>query len=206
MHDKCNHCGESLVVGRNSVVEFWCPNCEDIEIKSEQDSLKEFRKEISNYYQKIIEYLPIYQKRSLLTTIYVTREGIAHNSSLDSAKFAAYTELMKIVTESKDDGYKVCDYKEEGFQILLRYAEGLNRAKKCLFLLQQGWLKILLLKEQDVPNYCYQYDISSLIEGSKISRNSNKLVSLLKFTAKFHVLSENFIQSIRQLKKMVAPH
>mgnify|MGYP001591859082 CR=1 FL=1 len=188
----CKKCGGILVVGKGEEEIFWCPKCEGLIVESIEESKNKLQGDIKEHISEIYDIIKKYSLEGLLETIYITREGLLHLKPPETMKFMAYSDLIKIIAESKKFGNKKIDPRGIDIQTLLRLAESLNSSKKMLFLLRHGWIRTIKLRIKDIPKYAYELEKAKIVDD-KIPESFERedMSSIIKFIPQWMSIKKN---------------
>lgn len=191
MNEFCLKCGTILLYGICESEEFWCPICKGVELETKEKTMQTFREDIKKGITEANKIIKKYDIGSLLISTFVTREGALHGESLDFGNFMSYSELIKYLANCKEFGKNEVKAKSEDFQTLLRIFEDITSLKKMIVLLNNGFVRTISVMEKEVPKYAYDITNSISVDYSpNIKFESERKISLIKFTATWHSIKE----------------
>ncbi|MCP5463043.1 MAG: hypothetical protein H7A34_07760 [bacterium] len=189
---ECEKCSSKLLFGKYDKAISWCPNCEGLEVIPNTQAVQMIRNDIIKLNEEINKLIITYDKESLLISLYVTREGMLHDNSLDLGLFMTITELIQTVIKMTNNGSQKCIPMSDEFQNILQYAEEFRESKIIMRLLNQGWGKLIKIKKNMMSEYCYKFDDVIKLRGQNaVVFDNNDWTNQWKFTYEWHQVLNN---------------
>lgn len=194
----CPQCDSQQYLGKGLEYEkIWCPNCEGFEVLSRDDSVKIFNGLIKEEGQEIKRLINLFETDSLLTTLFVTREGyllpIREGRGFDSFAYVSLTDLISKILRKESKGSKECKPFDMNFQRLIHIAKSNHKNLRLLLLVKKNLGSFIRVPSTKAKDIIIDFETAEIVNGTKIpDKFDSDVVELFKFYDDWKDIMDNF--------------
>ena len=197
----CEKCGSQLLYGKGDDVHtLWCPNCEGFDVLKKEESIEKITGNVKENGQKIKNLINIFEVESLLTTLFVTREGhllpILNNQGFNSFEYISLTNLISNILIKGSRGSTKCDCFDNNFQKLIRLTTINHEILRINLLTKQDFGFLIRVPWVKIKDIAVEFELSTLLHGLKIDQiPTSGFAELFKFNENWVEIMDNLNDS-----------
>lgn len=194
----CSECGSQLFFGKGSDYQkIWCPTCEGFKVLSREESKNVLNEIIKKNGQEIKRLINIFEAKSLLPTLFVTREGyllpILEGRGVNFREYVPLTELISKVLIEGSKGSQICNPLDPNFQKLIHLANANNVNLTLRLLVNEKLGSFILVPANQVKDITLEFEIGKLVNGIEVPEATNSnLMEIFKFHDGWKDIMQNF--------------
>lgn len=197
----CEKCGFHLLFGKGDDVHtLWCPNCEGFQVLTKEESIEKITENVKENGQEIKDLINIFEVESLLTTLFVTREGhllpVLNNQGFNSFEYISLTDLISEVLIKGSQGSTKCDCFDVNFQKLIRLAAINHETQRINLLTKQDFGFLIRVPWIKIKDIAVEFELATLLHGQNNDQMPNTgFVELFKFNENWVEIMDNLNDS-----------
>lgn len=197
----CEKCGSNLLFGKGDDVRtLWCPNCEGFDVLTKEESIEKITENVKENGQEIKDLINIFEVESLLSTLFVTREGhllpILNNQGFNSFEYLSLTDLISNILIKGSRGSTKCDCFDDNFQKLIRLATINHETQRINLLTKQDFGFLIRVPWVKIKDITVEFELATLLHCQKNGQiPTTGFVELFKFNENWVEIMDNLNDS-----------
>ncbi|WP_342305543.1 hypothetical protein [Methanolobus sp. ZRKC5] len=194
----CSECGSQLFFGKGSDYQkIWCATCEGLKILSKEESKNVLNEDIKKSGQEIKRLINLFEAKSLLPILFVTREGyllpVLDGRGPNFRKYVVLTELISKVIIEGSKGSQICNPLDSNFQKLIHLTNMKNVNLRLRSLINDNLGSVLLVPANKVQDITLDFEIGKIVNRIKMPEPTNSnVIEVFKFHDDWKDIMQNY--------------